>query len=97
MSDDPRVFGPPTWKRLHEASVAMYARDFFPYLQREISSLGCEKCKKHATRYIKDHPIDKFQDVTGPFRYIWLLHNTVNTRLKKTIVSYEDAIKMYIS
>lgn len=96
MSDDPRVFGPPTWKRLHYAAARMYARDFFPYLEREVSQLPCDKCKKHATRYLKDHPVGNFQDLTGAFRYVWLLHNTVNTRLKKPLVSFEDAIRMYV-
>jgi len=59
--------------------------------------LPCEKCRNHLQSHLLNFPIDS--DVTNGidlFRWTFNLHNTVNQSLGKKILSFEEAIRIYI-
>lgn len=103
---DPDVIGPGVWLSIHlmamdantiEKKVAF--RDFM-YLLSE--KFPCEKCRRHIVRYLSVHPIESYYDIIaddgtdiGMFKYSWIFHNAVNTRLGKPYVDWETALRLY--
>lgn len=103
----PKVFGPGVWWAIH--SMAYRARDankkieFRNFMHTMRDTLPCIDCRKHCTEYILENPIEKWfyyndEDTGEPigcFYWAWRFHNTVNARLGKNPMSWEDAIKMH--
>lgn len=97
---EPEIWGPHVWAAIH--LIAMGApesfnsstqggyRNFFgnlPYV------LPCIKCQEHLLKAMEELPLD-MAFVSGRkslFKWTVDLHNAVNARLGKPLVSYEDA------
>lgn len=98
---DPNLWGPAAWKFLHFVTFAypeqptreqvMQYRVFFDHLQY---TLPCPKCRRHYKEFIATRPPDCRNRET---LVIWLfeLHNTINQRNQKPILSFEDFIHQY--
>jgi len=76
--------------------------EFIRSYKLRISLFPCKKCRRHATRYMKDHKIEAYKRIKdahgryiGMFTYTWEFHNAVNKRLGKPIISFNDAYAMY--
>jgi hypothetical protein len=83
---DPAAFGPYYWAVIHLACLSgsdglQKFTDSLPGI------LPCPDCKEHLIQNLKDIPFDK----RDPFRWSVKLHNAVNKKLGKPIVSYEEA------
>lgn len=94
------VFGPGAWVAIHVTaikSVTPAKREFFCDFIRDLtSSLPCEDCRKHAVKYVKDFPPERYlEEKDGLFRWSWIFHNAVNRRLGKPEVAYDTAYKIY--
>lgn len=96
---DPRIFGPGTWTVTHvlglvsdESGKSGDYKFYERYVFRMVHALPCAKCRRHAVKYINSNPVPKDKSM---FEWSVNFHNTVNKRLKKPIVSLEDARKMY--
>jgi hypothetical protein len=94
---DPKIFGPGTWITTHvyalvceQAGRKIDYREFSSYLYRMIHALPCGKCRRHAVKYLDRHPLDKFI-----FNWTVDFHNAVNLRLKKPLMTYEEARGIY--
>jgi hypothetical protein len=58
--------------------------------------LACRICTSHFIVYSNDNPIkNHYNNKEDLFRYFFDLHNDVNERNKKTILSYDDVKELY--
>ena len=98
--DNPSVYlGPGYWASMHISSFK--AKDYNTkcevarHIARDISTFPCLKCRRHGTEYSRLHPFIKAisdPDELSLFRWVWEFHNTVNERIGKEIVSFEEAV-----
>ena len=101
----PDVWGPPLWYKMHRATF-MYPEtrptdkdkkamvDFFT--TKVYNDLPCEKCRKHYREYLSKYPVEYQVDSQHSLAN-WLvnMHNEVNTRTGKKIMSYSEVADMY--
>jgi hypothetical protein len=94
---DIRKLGSGIWYIIHkEAIICQDKKSYINFIHRLKNSFPCEACKKHFTEYIEKNPIEQYLQVDkGLFIWTWKFHNSVNRRLGKPEMSYEDAEKMY--
>ena len=56
----------------------------------------CSRCARHTADYIdNNYNIEICKSQESFFKFFWEFHNSVNNRLNKKIISYEDALKLY--
>lgn len=93
---NPKVWGPKMWFMIHtiaktypcnpsnEKKVA--TRDFFESLEHV---LPCKMCRTNYRDYIRAHPpaLSSKRSLT---RWTWNLHDSVNQRLGKKSIPYDD-------
>jgi len=99
----PDILGPGTWFFLHLKSCKACKdndREMQLELCRDIRLLAdnfrCMDCKPHFQRHIINHPPEKTLHVEkGLFIWLWNMHNIVNKRLGKKMVTMEDAWNYY--
>ncbi len=104
---DPKIIGPGIWFIIHhKASKAITLETKLEFIQfiKELSiEFPCVVCSEHMIEYIKNHPFDSFMDITvddrdiGMFKWSWIFHNNVNTRLRKSYMDWNTAYKIYLS
>lgn len=101
--------GPGYWNAFHLA--ARWAQDtdglanLYAYMQFLQKHFPCETCRVHIEKFFTTTPIEKYKHrlqrdpkdkfYVGPFRYTWEMHNMVNQRLHKPIMSWETAYATY--
>lgn len=97
VNNDPRVWGPPLWKKLHtitsnypkkinnnnpdHIAIRNKVKKIFMDLKKEIP---CKSCKYSYRKFIKQSPVDLHLH-KGDSLDFWLytLHNKVNVKLRK--------------
>lgn len=106
---DPEVFGPGTWMSIHtyalDATTPERKKEFAHYIRVITSNLKCDTCKMHATKYVQDHPPERFFNIKdekshaeiGCFKWSWIFHNDVNERIGKKKLDFNTALMMYVS
>ena len=103
---DPKYIGPGVWYNIHlkayEATDNDKIEDFIDEMYLLAQKFPCKKCRTHINAYIESHPFDDLRHLKnkegrliGMFKWSWLFHNAVNTRLHKPIVDWETAWEMY--
>ena len=103
---DPKIIGPGIWLQIHikgmKAVDDKSKADFIDYVWFQAETFPCENCKKHINEYIRLHPFDHLYNAKndkgeeiGMFKWGWMFHNTVNTRLRKPYMDWETAWEMY--
>lgn len=100
MGIEPHRWGPHVWATIHLCCIG--APDVLDHMQQAqyrafIMSLPyvipCTSCSDHFKKVLESIPVDDM--LTGKddlFRWSVNVHNNVNARLKKPIVSYEEAL-----
>lgn len=102
---NPLTFGPGIWYCIHmnakDAKTEVGKQKFKDFIENTITALPCTTCIQHASDYYQKHPLKDYwhikengQDI-GMFRWAWQFHNTVNQRLQKPIVNWENAKMLY--
>jgi FAD-linked sulfhydryl oxidase len=95
------VWGPKAWAWLHREAVdypdAPSDRDrlaasirFWSFVQ----SLPCENCRFHVTKYARRSPPD-FRSSAHYQAWAWRIHNLVNRRLRKPLMTPEEYSETY--
>lgn len=104
-SNDPRVWGPHLWKYMH-CSAANYPEkptsdqidQMITWLKTLTVTIPCKKCKDHYGQYINRHQTS-LRDICASkdklFNFIVDIHNQVNRRNNKPIVTYDEARRLY--
>lgn len=102
---DPKYWGSRYWFVLHNASINYPIKASLTEKERMKGfilgipvTLPCEKCKPHAQAYIMKNT--EFLDIicdgrNNLFKFFVDFHNTVNYRLGKPILTYDQAYKLY--
>lgn len=105
---NPEIVGPGIWFTIHlmayHATDPLKKQQFMEYMRMVVDNLKCEKCRMHAKRYLEEHPMEPYlnlknmagQDI-GLFKWTWIFHNAVNSRLGKPILDWDTAYAMYSS
>ncbi len=104
---NPEVWGPAMWFSLHNGA-ARYPERPSPFWRERMKffilgipvMVPCENCSNHAAAYI-EQKWSVLDDVVGCknnlFLFFWEMHNYVNERLGKRMVSFDEAYKTYHS
>jgi hypothetical protein len=103
---DPKYIGPGVWYIIHlrakEATNEKAIDEFMKFMYMLAGNFVCKKCRKHMTDYIVSHPMEDLKNLKnekgvniGMFKWAWLFHNAVNTRIHKPIVDWDTAWEMY--
>jgi len=103
---DPKIIGPGVWFSIH--IKAKYAvsdetkQEFIDYMYLLSVTFPCEKCQNHIKAYLETHPFDDLYNLKnqqgeeiGMFKWSWMFHNAVNTRIHKPYVDWNTAWEMY--
>jgi hypothetical protein len=91
------------WKILHELSFVYLVKPsnkmkklVLFLLNVELAKIPCDICKTHYINYIKTTKFEKVYDTKMSFiRWLIDLHNHINERNHKPILSYEEVFKLY--
>jgi len=105
--EDPAVkYGPGIWHMLAargiRAKTAEQKKEFISLVNTSIVTFPCGNCRDHASKYLRDNPIEKNMDIKttsgediGMFSWVWSFHNSVNARIGKKIMDWDTAYHMY--
>lgn len=100
------IIGPGIWHVIHmlslNATTDITKESFILTINTLCNNFGCDSCKPHFRQFIDDHPFKNYWHIEykkegdyGFFKWSWELHNSVNKRLLKKHVSFEDALFKY--
>jgi len=103
---DPRSWGVGLWFSIHtyaiNAKTDESKKSFMDYMKIICTNIKCDNCRKHATEYLETHPIKDFYNIKnekgediGMFKWTYLFHNAVNSRLGKPQMDWDTAYSMY--
>lgn len=97
------------WDKIHQkgkdAVTCKRKKRFKKYIKKLVKKIPCDKCKNHLKEFLSQEPLTKYfnlydrntgEDI-GIFRWTWLYHNDVNSKLDKPVVSWDQAYKKYYS
>jgi Erv1 / Alr family len=87
------------WKELHERAYNFKGKDDTVFLKNFATKIprytrGC-KCREFWLIYVRSHPPIFGKNGEGYFKWSIDCHNAVNLKLKKPVISLEDAKKLY--
>jgi hypothetical protein len=105
--NNPEIWGPSAWKFLHIMSISYPNKP--DDLQKEAAKnfilslplmLPCYECSKHCEKFVNEYwNKDKLESTIsskeGMFSFFWEMHNKVNMRNGKKILSLEEAKSLY--
>jgi len=106
--NDPKVFGPGMWICIHtlalQATTEEKKKEYANEIRAIINGIKCEECHSHATKYLKENPVEKYFKIRdsklgaeiGCFKWSWVFHNAVNKRLGKKQIDFNTALMMYV-
>ena len=101
----PDIWGPPLWYQMHMKTFDYPTRptpqdkdNIREYFRGIINVLPCETCKEHYIEFLQKRPI-RYQYESRDNLINWLidLHNEVNSRTGKKVLSYKEARSIYES
>jgi hypothetical protein len=93
----PEVWGPPIWTLFHTLSCRLNNPDLikplFVYIQRICRFLPCPECSEDATKFLRNVRLTDVKTVEDLSKALYLFHNHVNRKKKKTLYSYSEMSK----
>jgi hypothetical protein len=101
----PDVWGPHLWRYLHYCTAnypvkpdKQTVQTMVNWIQTLYITLPCTKCKYHFNKYVEENKY-RLYDICSSrenlFYFFVDIHNKVNKRNGKGMISYEDAKRMY--
>ena len=102
---DPSKLGA-IWFTIHtmakHADTLERKNQFIDFMYTLSVEFPCGKCRNHIQEYLRNNPFEPFMNMKnemgediGMFKWSWLFHNTVNTRLHKPYVDWNTAWEMF--
>jgi len=102
----PEETGPGMWYLIHvsakEATTEDKKLEFVNLINLIKAKHHCKTCREHIVKFLEDHPIEKFWNVTsssgeeiGCSLWAFIFHNAVNSRLGKKELDWETVAEMY--
>ena len=100
---NPEIWGPPLWYEMHTKTFKypenptnrdkLYITQYFNEFK---NTLPCDKCKVHYRSYLLMRPLQYYvNNKESLVRWLIDLHNQVNSRTGKRILSYEEVKAIY--
>jgi len=93
-------WGPIIWKTLHCICMKIKDEEFsnekeelFNMIEHICANLPCPQCASHATGIIRRHKMRNAKSKDDLIKFIFLMHNEVNKRLKKNVYSFKHINK----
>ena len=97
MAIKPAKFGPYFWGVLHLACVGGIDPQALQALVALFPAiLPCPACGVHFEEVLNDHPLPNTDDPEVLFKWSIDVHNVVNERLEKPLVSYDEARDLWL-
>lgn len=103
---DPNVWGKHMWTSIHFIALAypqsptqVEQSDYSFFFNNLYKVLPCKSCREHLDKTMKnEHQLNKehLKNKDTLFKWTVDLHNIVNRRLKKKVISLEKAISTYM-
>ena len=102
---DPSKLGA-IWFTIHtmakHADTLERKNQFIDYMYLLATEFPCGKCRNHIQEYLRNNPFEPFMNMKnqigediGMFKWSWIFHNAVNTRLGKPYMDWDTAWQMY--
>jgi hypothetical protein len=98
------VWGPCIWNVLHTLSIKIKDSHFdsqrtriIEIIQKICNNLPCPICSSHASNFLRKNRFSQLKSKDQLIRFMWMLHNDVNKRLKKQSVDYDTLLSTYES
>lgn len=95
-------WGPPTWLYLHtmaekvkDTSFQQIRKDMFRIIYTICTNLPCSMCSNHAKEYLSKINIESIQTKNDMKQFLFVFHNSVNTRKRLNIFSFSDLDDTY--
>ena len=91
------VWGNISWNWFHLLAINYRPNNYettFNKILKFIHKLPCQTCREHALEYI----VIFMPDLTNSKhfqKWVWKFHNTVNFKLNKKLITYDDYKKLY--
>lgn len=102
---DINVDGKGMWKTIHllavHSTTEQLKQSFASIIDVLFKNFPCEVCKPDINKFMNNHPLKQYWNTKnktedfGMFKWTWELHNVVNQKLGKTVVSFDDAYNLY--
>lgn len=97
---NPRVIGPGSWKALHLLALYSDLNDndcYSGFIMFFAEKFRCGDCKKHFIDYLRNNPPEKMKSREfGMSIHSWMFHNSVNVRLSKPTISWDEYKAIWI-
>ena len=101
---NPAIWGPPLWHEMHTKTFNYPNNptradkiNIIQYFNEFKTTLPCEVCKVHYRNYMLTKPISYYaNNRTDLSNWLIDLHNQVNARNGKRILSYKEAKSLYL-
>lgn len=90
MGVSPNKWGPYFWGALHLACLTGTATPEFVYSYPSL--LPCPSCSSHFAELLKENPFPQTDDPIIMFEWSVHVHNMVNARIGKPIISVDQAL-----
>ncbi len=78
--------------------------EFISFMTMISETLPCEECRKHCKKFMLSHKLENYKGFVdymnnrvGMFKWSWMLHNSINIRLGKSLVDMKVAYNFYDS
>lgn len=96
------VWGPPTWQLIHcmavkakDTMTPAQVQELMRVIERIVSNLPCPVCSTHAKSYFKQNNYLRLTTLEQLRYFLFVFHNNVNVRLKKSVITYEEHNLIY--
>ena len=101
---DPTVWGPHYWFFLHTIAMsypihpnAVTKKKYYDFVQNIPMFLPVEEIATHFSKLLNEYPIQPYLDNRESFiKWFWFIHNKINEKLEKPIISLKDFYIQYI-
>lgn len=95
---DIHILGQGMWVMIHTIALNITDKDkksFIIMMNILSENFICKTCIPHLKNFMEQHAFKNYEEEGGYFKWTWELHNDVNKRLNKPLITLDDAIKKY--
>jgi hypothetical protein len=91
------VWGPACWTYLHAAAAqCKQPSHFIDLLRSLLPTLPCDTCRKHMREYMERNPPERYISISeDASTYMYIMHNSVNERLRKPVLAESKFLEYY--
>lgn len=103
MALDSNVWGPPMWFFLHTSALnypiypnAVTKKKYYDFFQNLHLFIPIESMGSQFSKLLDEYPLAPYLDNRESLtRWVWFIHNKINQKLEKPIISLKDFYKGY--